>query len=100
MNGGRACASEGRKSGLGASQLKRTVVSSSTSNVGSLPPASMKGLGVGVSSVLVRISSYQYRKSSEVNGVPSDHLCPSRRWRVKTRPSSSSTAFRMSGCSA
>ena len=42
----------------------------------------------------------QYRKSSEVNGWPSDHLCPSRSRSVKIRPSSTLTLSRMSGTSA
>src|SRR6202030_1256586 len=44
-------------------------------------------------------SSNQYRKSSVVNGCPSDHLCPLRKWSVKTLLSSISIDVRISGAS-
>ena len=42
---------------------------------------------------------HQYRKSSDVNGVPSDQRCPSRSLSVKTRPCCTSTPARISGFS-
>ena len=72
----------------------RMVVSSRMSICGNSPFSTQGPPGEGVRSVLPRTSSKKKRKSSVVKGVPSDHLCPSRRWKVNVVQSSETSYAR------
>ena len=68
---------------MGFAKVNLKVVSSITSNATGEPSTLMKGsAGAGVNCSLAKRSSYQNWMSAEVNGAPSDHFMPSRRWKV------------------
>src|SRR5262245_53376773 len=72
-------------SGAGASKAISSVKSSTAVNLASVPLPERASSGVvfdAVLSGLLIMSFHQYMTSAVVNGLPSDHLMPSRMWNV------------------
>jgi hypothetical protein len=73
-----------RNSANGLAKLNLTVVSSTFSTLQALPPITIAEGGDLNSSVFLAQSSIENRMSSAVNGLPSDHFMPLRRWNVNS----------------
>ena len=79
----------------GAAKVQLTVVSSIFSPAGSSPATSSQPGLPGERSSLRTKSSSQKTMSSAVNGWPSDHFMPARRYMVMVRPSSENSQSRI-----